>query len=187
MTLEQMVSTLSGEMPDCPLATLREQLRWAQRELCAQGNAWIVDDGPVVVGANTLYAEIDVPAGAEAVRIISLRNEQGQELKPGFDYIQTAENAVQFRLQPTASTMLGKLACKPAFGRDMPAVLLARWCEALMNGARHKLYLLPQPWRDPAYAQGCGEAFLTAQAESRQLASVGFQAGSVSMRVPRFV
>ena len=37
----------------------------------------------------------------------------------------------------------GKVVCKPAVGRDMPDALLSRWEEALKDGARGKLLMLP--------------------------------------------
>jgi len=187
MTLNDLVDSLIIEVPGCPLPTIRDMLRWAQRELCAEGNAWIVSDGPVVVGANTPFAEVDVPSGAETLRIIRLLQD-GRALKPGLDYRQTGSNGVEFlRAVPPSNTLLGAIACRPAYGRDMPAELLSRWAEALLDGARSRLLALPQPWRDAQLAEHSRRRFLDHQAAARALAADGHQSGSVRMQARRFI
>ncbi|MHB0820125.1 hypothetical protein ACYCFK_17845 [Stutzerimonas stutzeri] len=186
MTLEQMASMIAPEAPGCPLATIRDQLRWAQRELCTEGNAWVVRGETVVVAARTPYAEIEAPIGAEAIRILRLLDGQRQ-LVPGEHYHQTGPNSVAFTRLPSAAALIGDLACRPQFGLDMPSELLSHWAEALMDGARSRLFMLPQPWRDPALADRYGLAFLSAQSDARQLANIGMQAGSVRMQIRRFI
>lgn len=186
MTINDLVDSLIIEVPGCPLPTIRDMLRWAQRELCSEGNAWIVSDGPVVVGANTPFAEVDVPSGAETLRIIRLLQD-GRELKPGVDFRQNASNGVEFlRSVPQSVTVLGAIACRPAYGKDMPAELLSRWAEALLDGARSRLLALPQPWRDVQLAEHSRRKFLDYQAEARALAVDGHQSGSVRMQTRRF-
>lgn len=186
MKLSDLTDMLATEVPGCPNATLRDALRWAQRELCNEGNVWIVSDEPVVSGASTDDAELEVPPGAEAIRIIQLLL-NGRALIPGRDYQQSGANAVQFlRNTPQSNDLLGALACRPAFGQDMPAALLSRWAEALMDGARSRLLLMPQPWRDPALADFHRRKFIDAQADARALSRDGYQAGSIRMRAPRF-
>lgn len=187
MTINDLVDLLQPEFPGCPRSTLRDYLRVAQRKFCAEGNAWIVDDGPAVVGANTRFAEVNAPDGAEVVRIFTLRDAEGRDLVEGFDYTQDAEGRVAFARTPAGNTVPGKVVCKPAVGRDMPDALLSRWEEALKDGARGKLLMLPQPWRDPNLAAHHLALFATAQADARQQARVGFQAGSVRMHVPPFI
>ena len=184
-TINDLVEDLMPEVPGCPAPTVRDYLRWAQRQLCSEGNAWIVSDGPVVFGANTPFAEVEVPAGADALRIVRLELDQ-RKLEPGLDYVQTGSNGVEFlRSTPDSNTLLGSLACKPAQGRDMPAELLARWDEAVKDGARSRLLMLPYPWRDPQTAEHYRLKFLGAQADARSLASSGYQSGSVRMKVRR--
>lgn len=186
MRLDDMVDALVLEVPGCPRPLIRDMLRWAQRELCTEGNAWIFNDGPVVAGANTPYAEVEVPPGAEALRLIDLRLPSGQALKPGYDYRQTGSNGVEFlRSRPDSITLLGSMACRPAHGQDMPAELLARWSGALMDGARYRLLLLPQPWQNPQPAELYRRQFLGAQSDARQLAREGYQSGTYRAH-PRF-
>lgn len=186
MNTNEMAQALASEFPGAALATLREQLREAQRVLCTDGNAWIVDDGPAVVGANTPFAEVEIPDGGEALRIIQLLDERGVTLRPGLDYVQSGANAVRLKSPVAGVTLRGQVACRPVAGRDMPDELLARWEPALKNGARAKLYLLPQPWRDPAMAQFYQVQFNAALSDARQSARLGYQAGGARIRAPRF-
>lgn len=186
MSTNDLAETLSIEVPGCPLATIRDMLRWAQRELCTEGNAWIVRGEPVVVAADTDYAELEVPVGAEALRIMGLLS-GWRRLRPGSDYYQTGPNAVSFRSRPGQSTLYGELACRPLPGADMPEELITRWGEPLMDGARYRLLMLPKPWRDPQLAEFHRRKFMDAQADARSLAIDGLQHGSIRMHARRVV
>lgn len=187
MNINDLVDSLLVEVPGCPSATVRDQLRWAQRELCSEGSAWLSRESPVVAGADTDLAEVEAPPRAEALRIVSLHDGRNT-LRPGRDYEQTGSNEVLFlRGRPSSAELSGVLACRPAYGQDMPAELIARWAEALMDGARYRILLLPQPWRDPALAEYYRNRFLDAQCNARQLASAGYQSGSVRMGARRLI
>lgn len=187
MNISQLTDSLIIELPECPTPTIKDMLRWAQRELCREGSVWIVSDGPVVVAANTCFAEIEVPAGSEALRIISIMN-NGRNMVPGKDYIQSGSNGIQFvGVQPEKSTLAGEVACMPAYGQDMPGVLISRWSEVLLDGARSRLLLLPQPWQDKQLSEHYRRKFQDAQSSARSLASSGHQYGSVRMHVRGFI
>lgn len=187
MTIKQLVESLIIEVPGCPLPTIRDMLRWAQRELCSEGNVWIVNDGPAVVAANTSYAEVEAPQGAEALRVMRLFQD-GRELKPGLEFRQAGTGIVEFLgSPPKASVLTGSVSCRPAYGEDMPGALVSRWAETIMDGARYRLLNLPQPWRDTERAEFHRRLFLDAQSNARQLAVDGMQHGSIRMNVRRFV
>lgn len=187
MTINDLVDSLIIEVPGCPIPTIRDMLRWAQRELCDKGNTWIVSDGPVVVGADTPYAEVEAPPGAEVLRIISLLQD-GRPLRPGVDYRQGAAGGVEMlRGTPGSSYLLGSIACRPAHGKDMPPDLLSRWDEALTDGALYRLLGLPQPWGNPGRAEFHRIKFSDAQSNARHLASDGAQYGSVRMKTRGFI
>jgi hypothetical protein len=186
ITTAEMAETLSIELPSCPLATIRDMIRWAQRELCSEGNAWISRGEPVVAAADTDYAELEIPVGAEAIRIISL-NSDGRVLRPGIDYTQTGPNSIVFLSRPTSAMVYGELACRPSAGLDMPPEILTRWSEALMDGARYRLFMLPQSWREPNLAEFFRRKFMDSQADCRSISRSGYQAGSVKMQFPRFI
>lgn len=186
MNINELTDSLVIEVPGCPLPTIRDMIRWAQRELCTQASIWIEKDGPVVTGANTPFAEVDEPSGAEALRIVRLFD-SGRELMPGKDYIQRGNNGVEFLgFKPSGITLLGEIACRPAYGRDMPSELLSRWAEALLDGARSRLLIMPQPWQNPELSEHYRRKFIDAQSYARSLAASGYQTGSVRMKAPRF-
>lgn len=187
MNISQLTESLIIEVPGCPPPTIKDMLRWAQRELCREGSVWLVSDGPVVVAANTAFAEIEVPSNAEALRITRLMNGH-RKLVPSKDYIQSGSNGIQFiGARPEVSTLTGEVACMPAYGQDMPEALISQWSEVLMDGARSRLLLLPQPWQDKQLSEHYRRKFQDAQSSARSLASSGHQYGSVRMNVRGFI
>lgn len=187
MTVDDLVQSLAIEVPGCPTPTIRDMLRWAQRELCDKGNVWLSSDGPVVVAANTPFAEVELPLNAEAIRITKLVD-GGRTLTPGEDYVQSGSNGIHFlKLKPESVTMMGEVACMPSYGKDMPASLMSRWSEAIMDGARSRLLILPQAWQNPTLSEHYRRSFMDAQAHARSLASSGHQYGSVRMNVRGFI
>lgn len=186
MTINDLIDSLVVDVPGCPRATLRDMLRWSQRALCTEGTAWVYSDGPVVVGALTDVPEIEVPPGAEVLRIFTLKD-AGSELIPGTDYWQPTAITVAFRRAPSADELEGSLVCRPVAGRDMPVDLLSRWDQALIHGAKSRLFAMPQLWRDLSLSEYHNHHFLAAQGEAKHLASAGHQQGSLRMQVPRFV
>lgn len=186
MTINDLIDSLAVDVPSCPRATLRDMLRWAQRALCTEGTAWVYSDGPVVVGALTDAPEIEVPPGAEVLRIFTLKD-AGLELIPSTDYWQSTAITVAFRRTPSADELEGSLVCRPVAGRDMPVDLLSRWDQALIHGAKSRLFAMPQLWRDLSLSEYHNHHFLAAQGEAKHLASAGHQQGSLRMQVPRFV
>ncbi|WP_347506199.1 hypothetical protein [Pseudomonas anguilliseptica] len=186
MTIHDLIDSLAVDVPGCPRATLRDLLRWAQRELCTEGMAWVHSDGPVVVGALTDAPEIEVPPGAEVLRIFKLKD-AGRELRPGKDYWQPTAISVAFARAPSFDELDGSLVCRPGAGRDMPADLLSRWDQALIHGAKFRLFAMPQLWRDLAMSDYHNQHFLAAQGAAKHLATAGHQQGSLRMQVPRFI
>lgn len=187
MNIDSLVQSLIIEVPGCPLPTIRDMLRWAQRDLCVEGNVWIVSDGPAVVAANTRFAEVEAPTGAEVLRLMRLTLD-GRDLVPGRDFKQSGGGGVEFiGVAPSSATLTGSVSCKPSYGKDMPGNLISRWSEAIMDGARYRLLSLPQPWRDTDRAEFHRRLFLDAQSHARQLAVDGVQHGSIRMRVRGFI
>lgn len=181
-TTAELAITLSTEFPSCPLATIRDMLRWAQRALCAEGNTWVVRDAPVVTAADTNYAEIEAPANGEAMRIMGLLDDNGRAYKPEIDYVQLSPTEIKFKSTPKTKVVWGEVICRPKVGQDMPKELISRWSETLMDGARFKLLLLPQPWKDPQMADFYNRKFLDQQSDARDSARNGYQYGSIRMR-----
>lgn len=186
-TTSELAISLSTEFPSCPLATIRDMIRWAQRTLCYEGNIWIVRDAPVVTAADTDYAEIEAPANAEAISIMRLFDANGNTYRPGIDYVQTSPVEVSFNSKPKANTVWGQVICRPKIGQDMPKDLITRWGESLLDGARYKLLMLPQPWANAQLGDYYNRKFLDQQSAARDLAQNGYQYGSVRAKGRSFI
>ena len=168
MKLNDLVQSLIIEVPGCPMPTIRDMLRWAQRELCSEGNVWIVNDGPAVVAANTSYAEVEAPQGAEVfashAAIPGWSRAQAWSLSLGRPVLALLSFWAHHR---KASVLTGSVSCRPAYGEDMPDALVSRWSETIMDGARYRLLNLPQPWQNAERAEFHRRLFLDAQSNAR--------------------
>lgn len=186
MTLDDLVDDVALEVPDAPLATIRDMLRWAARELCTEADVWVTTGEPVVVAADTPYAELEAPSDGEPLRIVSLLAE-GRPMKAGVDYVQTGPRRIEFRQTPETKLLYGELACRPVMGAMIPDELLSRWAEALGNGARYRLLRLPQPWQNMQLAEYYRGQFLADQATAKGLSRLGHHSGSARVAMWRFV
>lgn len=187
MTLEELTQSVMMDAPEAPIMTVRDMLRWAMRELAREGNAWVVSDEPVIVAADTPYAELEAPPDTEPVRILSVEMD-GRPIRPGSDYRQASPTRIELRRQPDANTLRGRLAVAPTSSApDLPEELLSQHAETLKHGARYRLLLLPQPWRDAELAALHQRYWLAGINDAKRLASYGFQAGGARVRTRRFI
>jgi len=187
MTLDDLIDDVALDVPDAPRASIRDTLRWAQRELAREGNAWVVSDEPVIVAADTAYAELEPPVDAEPVRILSVEVD-GRAIHPGSDYRQVSPTRIELRRTPDASTLRGRLAVAPTSDApDLPLELLSQHAETLKHGARYRLLMLPQAWRNPEIAMLHQRYWLAGISDAKRLASYGFQAGGARVRTRRFI
>ncbi len=186
MTLDDLVADVALEVPDAPRASIKDLLLRAIYDLCVKGNAWVVDDEPVVAGADTPYAELEAPMDAFPVRLLAVEV-GGKALRPGTDYEQTSPTRITLKPAIKASTLRGRLAVRPRLGKAMPGELLDRHAETLRHGALARLLMLPQPWREPElalYHQRLWEAGVN---DAIRLAAYGHQVGGARARPRRFI
>lgn len=186
MTLDELIDDVALEVPDAPRATIGDMLRWAARRLCTEADVWVERDIPVVVAANTDYAQLASPGDGEALRVVSL-TVGSRDLKSGRDYEQISPTEVRFTRTPDDDVIHGAVACRPLPGRMMPSELLSYWHEALAHGARYRLFLLPHAWRDADLAQLHQRHFNAHIAQARQRAALGYARGGRRVRMRRFV
>lgn len=185
MTLNELADDIALDVPDAPLATIRDMIRWAERQFCTDADAWVVTQEPVVVAADTPYAEVEAPAGAEPMRIVVLKSE-GRDLKPGFDYVQVTPTRVDFRQTPKVSILYGELAVRPKVGQSMPDADFARWADDIGHGARHRLMMLPQPWKDLQLAEYHRKLFQAGKHDAKQASRLGHQLGGAQVKLRPF-
>jgi len=186
MTVDDIIRRVSLEIPDAPRLTIKDMILWSMADLCDQGNAWVHTDGPIVVAADTDYAELEAPADAEPVRVLQVLIDD-RPLRPGLHYRQTGPASIELSFTPKQSTLYGRLAVKPDPGKQMPAELTSTHAETLRHGALHKLFMLPQAWQNSdraIYHRRLWEAGVT---QAKQLAAYGHQAGGARVRSRRFL
>lgn len=187
MTLDDLVNDVIHEVPEAPLMTVRQMVRWAAYTLCSQADAWVVREGPIVVAADTDYPQLVVPSGAEPLRLRALETADGDALRHGVDYVQPTPGTISFLRTPPAATLYGELACRPPLDGDPPETLLRDWFQGLAHGARYRLLTLPQPWQNAETALYYHRLFQGAVHDAKQAATFGHHRGGRRVRARRFL
>ncbi|QPI65936.1 hypothetical protein [Vreelandella venusta] len=166
-----LLQTVVQDVPEAPLMTVRDALRWAEFRLCQDGNAWIVD-APV-----TSEGAITAPVDTTCVRALAVyRN--GRAMMPGADYEQLAPDIVTIHRQRNADIYTACIAVKPAPDNALPAELRDQYFETLRHGATHRLLLLPQPWRNVEQAAYHETQFTAGINDAYRLSVYGQQRGA---------
>lgn len=185
MTLNELVNQVVPDVPEAPLLIIRETLARMARELCTEADAWVQRGEPVVVAANTDYPQV-VASQGEPLRIVSLTL-HGRERVQGDGFQQPAPTVIEFDRRPETSLLYGQLACRPAPGDMPPEVVVSRWGEVIADGARWRLLLLPQPWRNAELASYYQQRFLAGVANARQHSRLGHARGGARVKMRRFI
>jgi len=183
--IQHLVQQVAQDVPEAPLLTIREMLSRVARELCTEADVWVQRDQPVVVAANTPYPQIMASQG-EALRIISLTI-NGREYAQGEGFRQLSPAEIEFDRQPSESLIYGALACRPEMGQAAPDEVLARWGEVIADGARWRLLLLPQPWRDTELAPYYQQRYLAGVTDAKQHSRLGHARGGARVNMRRFI
>lgn len=166
-----LLQTVVQDVPEAPLMSVRDAIRWAEFRLCQDGNAWIVDAAVTQEGA------IMAPEGCHGVRVLTLyRN--GRALKPGVDYQQPSPESVAIRHMSAADTFTARIAVKPTSDGSVPDELRRQHFETLRHGATLRLLLLPQPWRNVEQAAYHETQFNAGINDAYRLSVYGQQQGA---------
>ncbi|MGP9656499.1 hypothetical protein ACT3S5_00405 [Halomonas sp. AOP31-B1-25] len=166
-----LLQTVVQDVPEAPLMTVRDAIKWAEFRLCQDGNAWIVHAPTTSEGA------ITAPVGAACVRALTVyRN--GRAMTPGVDYEQLSPDAVVIHRQSDTDTFTARVAVKPAPDSALPNELRDQHFETLRHGATHRLLLLPQPWRNVEQAAYHETHFTAGINDAYRLSVYGQQQGA---------
>ncbi|MGP8291753.1 hypothetical protein ACT3OH_15925 [Vreelandella zhanjiangensis] len=159
------------DVPEAPLMSVRDALRWAEFRLCQDGNAWIVHTPVTHEGA------VMAPDGTHCVRVLTLyRNDR--MMTPGVDYEQTSPEMVVIHRQSDTGALTARIAVKPATEGALPVELRNQHFETLRHGATHRLLLLPQPWRNVEQAAYHETHFKAGINDAYRLSVYGQQQGA---------
>lgn len=166
-----LLQTVVQDVPEAPLITVRDAIKWAEFRLCQDGNAWIVD-APV-----TQEGAIMAPEGTHSVRVLKLFRDGGLMI-PGVDYEQLSLESVSIHRVRVGETFLARLAVKPTSDGSLPDELRHQHFETLRHGATHRLLLLPQPWRSVEQAAYHETYFKAGINDAYRLSVYGQQQGA---------
>ncbi|NVZ22640.1 hypothetical protein HX794_23630 [Pseudomonas costantinii] len=180
MNVTQLVDQILPDVPGAVIASIRDGVAWALRELCTEAPVWKVSVD-LVEGEQSLV----VGPGLEAIRLQGLF----QGGRPAFCHVfqPTPVTAIVTHAPPG---LTGDVVVRPTFGSTEavpPEWLLDRHCEALTLGALSWLRKMPnKPWSDMQRAMLDQVGFYALCTNARSEALAGNQYGSTRMRVPRF-
>lgn len=186
MIFDEIAHRVSLEVPGAPSMTVKDMILWAMADLCDQGNAWVYEGGPVVVAADTDYAELEAPEGAEPVRVLQVLSD-GKPLRPGDHYRQTGPRSIQILTPIKQKSLSGRLAVKPEPGGKIPDAVTSAYSDTLRHGALHKLFMLPQRWQDSERAIYHRRLWQAGVTQAMQRSAYGYQAGGARIRPRRFI
>jgi hypothetical protein len=185
MTLDELVNQVILDVPEAPIMTIREQIKRMARELCQEADAWVVE-GIVVVAAKSGYPQVLTPENGEVLRISALKDTD-RPLKANFDFEQKRPDQITMLRDTKSDTLTGRLACRPAVGADLPDALLNDHADAIADGARWRLLLMPQPWRNPEMATYYQTQYRSGTTDAKRLASFGHARGGVRVKARQFI
>ncbi|EIY2512142.1 hypothetical protein ACUHOO_000783 [Pseudomonas aeruginosa] len=179
MNLQQLADRIIPDVPGAVLASVRDAIGWALRDLCIDAGVWTVDV-PVVVGEQVLT----VPSGALPVRVLHIRTDGAPARCEMF---QPTPERLVVRSGPDAMTATVVVQPElPIVESALPGWLLDLHFECLQTGARYYLRRMPsKPWTDMDLALMDQRAFHGLCTNARSLTWAGHQAGSIRMRTPR--
>lgn len=184
MTQDELIDQIQLDIPDAPRATVADQIKRMARELCSEANTWVYD-GIVVVAAKSGYPQL-VPVDGEPLRIIELKDND-QAMVAGRDFTQPTASTVELLRNTSKDTLTGKLAMRPTMADDVPDSLLTDWYDTISNGTLWRLYLMPQPWKNPELATYYQRQYRSGVADAKRLANFGHQRGGARVKMRRFI
>lgn len=166
-----LLQTVVQDVPEAPLMTVRDAIKWAEFRLCQDGNAWIVD-APV-----TQEGALMAPEGTHCVRVLTLFRGD-RVMTPGVDYEQLSPESVSIHRVGDGDTFSARVAVKPTSDGSLPEELRRQHFETLRHGATHRLLLLPQPWRSVEQAAYHETYFKAGINDAYRLSVYGQQQGA---------
>lgn len=185
MIIDDLTAGLALNVPDAPKATLKDMIKWAAREACTHANAWVSDEQPIIYGADTDYPMIVAPAG-EPLRIVYLVV-NGKRVTQGSTFSQDGPSAITFHKKPEESAVSGRLACRPKHGDLPPDDVLSRWGQIILEGAKWRLFLLPQPWASAELAAYHERRFNAGITDIKRNAALGHAQGGARVKPRNFL
>lgn len=184
MTQDELIDQIQLDIPDAPRATVADQIKRMARDLCNGADAW-VQSGIIVVAAKSGYPQL-VPVEGEPLRITELKDGD-QPLTAGRDYRQPTPSTVEILHKTKKDTLTGKLAMRPRLDEDVSESLLNHWHNTIADGVLWRLFLMPQPWRNPELASYYQTQWQSGITDAKRHATHGYQRGGARVKMRRFL
>jgi len=182
MTLDELVTRVSRDVPEAPLLLVKESLQRAQRQLSEDGNVWTEHQSLAVTDGDPPFSEIIAQtADSEPVRVMQL-SVDGSPI----EFLQTEPGRLEFKRLPQSDPEV-LLAIRPTTGTNLPEDLLAYWQDGLRHGALSELFMLPQSWQNPALHEYHQARFRDSLARARMIARGGYQSRGSRVRPRSFL
>jgi len=186
MNLEDLVNNVILDVPDCPLMTIRQEIMRSSRKFCTDADAWVERDKVCVAMVTTKTGAITPPSYGEPIRLNSLTLD-GDKVRQGRVWKQVDPGTVEFTHTPSETILKGDLVMRPHPNKMPPEEIIERWSEAFEDGARGRLLLMPQPWRDSAMAEFYLRRREEACSEAKQASRLGHGQGRTRVTQRRFM
>jgi len=188
------------DVPSVPSFMIVNAVRRAAIELCEQAQVWEQSDDALVAVKNLQEQDLPLPNNADLIQVVSIHR-KGIELTPvplgdiftmqgaggtGEPTHYAVDTMVSARLHPTPSiteSLTCRLSLKPkSTATSVPDEITTRWRNALVNGAKHFLLLMPNnEWSDPERAMYYRKLFDKEIAQAKHSRMGGY--GRPSLRV----
>ena len=182
MTLDELVTRVSRDVPEAPLLLVKESLQRAQRQLSEDGNVWTEHQSLAVTDGDPPFAEIIAQtADSEPVRVMRLSVDDSP-----IEFSQTEPGRLEFKRLPQSGPEI-LLAIRPTTGANLPSDLLTYWQDGLRHGALSELFMLPQSWQNPALHEYHQARFRDSLARARMIARGGYQSRGSRVRPRSFL
>jgi hypothetical protein len=178
-TLAELLPFVLPAMPSCPDDVALFNLRWAAIEFCQKTLAWREQQGEITTLADVTEYAYEVSSDRRVTKLLSvlLDGEEVEVLPPDEGRRRDARDSDG----PYVYGLLSSFEIRPAPDADLPLITYAavmpttlsdiipadfeRWYDVLADGAKARLFALPQTdWHNPNAAVAHRQLFLSRMA-----------------------
>lgn len=184
MTQDDLIDQIQLDVPDAPRATVADQIKRMARDLCDEADAW-TQTGIIVVAAKSGYPQL-ITAEGEPLRIVELKD-NGRAMTAGRDFVQPTPSTVELLRTTTKDSLTGRLALRPTLSDDVPDALITDWHNTLADGVLWRLFLMPQPWRNPELASYHQRRWMSGLSDAKRRATHGYARGGARVKMRPFL
>jgi hypothetical protein len=202
---------IQPELSNCPNELIRDAIRQAAVELCSRSNVWTGVLDPMPLMANYPVIDLDSPSGAEVNTILRVWMPSGPLCPVDMDalinsrpdwltavgtpsgYLREGQNSLRLYPIPTGNDagqpVYVRVSYRPKLKvKELPDFLISEWYDALIAGAKARLFLIPgNPWTNAQIAMEARARFNERIGDAKADELRGSVRRSVSVKPRRFL